>query len=194
MNSNRSRRYYKKHPDFSSLPADILLHIAQYLQPEGIKPTKGTITSNYYNTVYGNDLPVKHGIRYSLVNSPTRPLTERTKKIFANAQKSQGKKVARIHKNEAARRFLSGLYKKPVAIKSQYVNGGSPIYPSPPSSIGSSYNSNNVNAVGGHMYLNANFAIGPSKSPRGTRNDFMRTSKSVRSAVRPGPKRRAHKR
>ena len=211
MSSNRSRRYAKKNPDLSQLAPEVLRIVAQFLPSEGIQPTRGKITSNYYNNsgiVYAtNNPPGNRGLRYQLVNSPTRPLTERTKKVFANAQRKRGKNIARIHKNEAAHKFLYGLYNtsqlgpagvkpatgSPIGITS-YVNGGSPIYPSPPSSVGSwGNNFNNVEAVGGHMYLNADFKIGPSKAKKGTRNDLMRTSKSVRAALRPGPQKRRKK-
>jgi len=178
---------YEKNPNFSTLPEEILRHIALFLPREGVKPTRGKITSNYYNNsgiVAGN-----HGLRYQLVNSPTRPLTERTKQKFSNAQK-QGKNVARIHKNEAAHKFLFGLYNMSKL-------GPAGVKPATGSPIGitsyvkaSPHNSNNLEAVGGHMYLNANFKVGPNRTKKGTRDNFMRTSKSVRAAVRPGPKRR----
>lgn len=206
MNS-RVSRYYRKKPNFSTLPVEILRHIALFLPREGVKPTRGKITSNYYNNSSGyapNIKPEYHGrLRYQLVNSPTRPLTERTKQMFANAQKKR-KNVARKYKNEAAHEFLYGLYNdQPINIIS-YVNGGSPIYASPDSlaspdstsNVGS-YNSNLeaagghvYEAVGGHMYLNANFKVGPNRTNTGTRDNFMRTSKSVRAAVRSGPKKK----
>jgi len=189
MSSNRSRRDSKRTPNLSQLPPELLRHIAQFLLSEEIQPTRGKITSNYYKSSgivnAANNPPGNRGIRYELVNSPTLPLTERTKKMFANAQKSRGKNVARIHKNKAAHKFLLGLYNtkrlgpagvspaigSPIGITS-IVNGGSPIW---------------INDVrGSHMYLNANFKIGQSTAKRGTTNNFMRTSKSVRAAVRPG--------
>ena len=189
-NSNRSRRYNR----ISNLPEEVLLLIAEYLKSEGIQPTKGELTSNYYNSNYTNNPPGKRGIRYELENSPTRPLTERTKKLFSDAQKQRGMNVARIHKEDAAHRFLYHLYGSnkfgaaggspargsPVAIRRHVNPSNSPIY-------NSNNNSNNAEPIGGHMHLYANFKTGPSKVPRGTKNNFMRTSKSVRAALRPGP-------
>lgn len=202
MNSTRRRRYSAKTPtNFSQLPLEMLQYIARFLPSEGIKPTRGKITTNYYNdddTVIwhtNNNIVLRatgkapnRGIRYELENSPTRPLTERTKKVFANAQKQRGMNIPRIHKNEAAHRFLSRLYnrsqpgpagvKPAIGITSFFVNGGS----------------NNVEAAGPHrMYLMANFEIGNTEATKGTIDDLMRTSKNVRAALRPGPPKRRKK-
>lgn len=198
-NPNFSTLPVKIHPNFSTLPVEILRRIALFLPKEGKQPTSGKITSNYYNNsriaCATNNPPGKRGLRYQLVNSPAHPLTERTKKMFANAKKKQGKNVARIHKNKAADEFLFGLYTEyhsPFHITSN-VKGGSPIYSSPQSTSPQSIVHPLIHPlkVGGHMYLNASFEAGPNRTNKGgTRDNFMRTSKKVRAAVRPGRKSR----
>ena len=76
MDRSSRSRYSRRNPNFSTLPVEILRHIALFLPKEGIKPTSGKITSNYYNNsgiVYAtNHPPGNRGLRYQLVNSPTQ--------------------------------------------------------------------------------------------------------------------------
>ena len=205
MNSERTRRQQRRRPDFSQLPNDVLKRIASFLPREGIRPARGRITSNYYNRddiVYAaSNPPSTNGLRYELINSPTRPLTERTKSEFRKAVRKAGwdkrerKELARLRGRNANEIFLNHLQAKTPQLATvrnySHIEGGSPVYPSPPSSRGSwGSNFNNLEAIGGHMYLYTNFNIEPfmDHGKGGTRNNFMRTSKSTRSVLRPGKK------
>lgn len=180
MNSERKRRQQRRRPNFSQLPNDVLKHIASFLPHEGIKPAKGTITSNYYdiNGMQPSFSPNRYnGLRYKLVNSPSRPLTERTKSEFRKTVRNAGlgnrqrKEIARTSGSLANMVFLNKLLSQNPQLtvrKFPYIDG---------------------------VYTNFNIEPFMDRGKGGTRNNFMRTSKSTRAVLRPGkkkPKKKVH--
>ena len=113
----KKRRYhnYKSriNPNFSQLPDNILLKIAQELPQERIQPVRGYIRTQYVSGQGSNNStnPNPNQLHYILDNEHL--LTERTRRQFQELRNLRGANIARTRKNGAAVFFLQKLYKRP---------------------------------------------------------------------------------
>lgn len=190
--SARQKRYARRRPDLLTkvLPRELIAHVASFLPDEGVKSANGKIISDYYvGNIFGTNRrpPSNNGVRYELIDSRTRPLTQRTKSEFRKTVRHAGLSESR-RKNMADvyGPFAAGKFRRDVEdINHQFVlqrDGIARVIETNPR----------------HRRLSSDFRIVPTVSPgKGTRNDFMRASKGTRAVLRPGmkkpPKKKKHR-